>query len=666
MKLNNKGFAISGVLYSLLILFITLFIGILTILATTKFSLDKVKNDITDKLETLTYRDTILNGADPVLKEGMIPVTIDADGTVKKADMTSAWYDYDNKMWANAIVLDDNYASLYGNGKVNGATKNADGYVSFDGDDDYINLGLENYDFGNSITYAIRLKVNSIREADRDQTDDFEEENDIFINNFENAGGGLETINNYFSFSLWIEELGEYKKISATNIEIELGKWYTLVGTYDGNIMKLYIDGMLQASYDITGNILESSVPFHLGANYNLYSDKYYEHSNIDVAQADIYNRALTAEEIENGYSKEIRVQNSDGLLKHVDFSNKFYNVGEIIPEDSISQYYTWIPRYKYRLWYVEAIDDVNGYTDQTKVHSIDIVFESKSSAKSNGTQNGEYLTHPAFTLGYEELNGIWVGKFETGYNGATTASEAEVSTADSSKVIIKPNTYSWRDTNTSNSFYTALNMNEDEITFGLNSDSDTHIIKNTEWGAVTYLAFSDYGKDSEVYINNYSEYLTGCGGETPDASSSPICLNGYGTKSNNEYNQSTTGNITGIFDMSGGAKEYVMGRSATVVSNYDSSGFTDETFPEDKYINIYKSASVLGYSNRILGDATGEMGPFGRRGSWYDDCACFVNESNPWFSRGGDYDANSDAGLAYFWCGTGGGTSPSFRIVIS
>lgn len=457
MKLNNKGFAISGVLYSLLILFITLFIGILTILATTKFSLDKVKNDITDKLETLTYRDTILNGADPVLKEGMIPVTIDADGTVKKADMTSAWYDYDNKMWANAVL----------------------------------------------VTNATR---------------------------------------------------SNYKTIES----------------------------------------------------------------------------------------------------------------GTTIPETDILAYFVWIPRYKYRLWYVEAIDDVNGYTDQTKVHSIDIVFESKSFAKSNGTQNGEYLTHPAFTLGYEELNGIWVGKFETGYNGATTASEAEVSTADSSKVIIKPNTYSWRDTNTSNSFYTALNMNEDEITFGLNSDSDTHIIKNTEWGAVTYLAFSDYGKDSEVYINNYSEYLTGCGGETPDASSSPICLNGYGTKSNNEYNQSTTGNITGIFDMSGGAYEYVMGRSATVVSKYDSSGFTDETFPEDKYINIYKSASVLGYSNRILGDATGEMGPFSRGGSWYDDSARFVNESNPWFSRGGDYDANSDAGLAYFWCGKGGGTNPSFRIVIS
>lgn len=51
MELNNKGFAISGVLYSLLILFITLFVGTLTIFASTKFSFDKIKNDIINKLE---------------------------------------------------------------------------------------------------------------------------------------------------------------------------------------------------------------------------------------------------------------------------------------------------------------------------------------------------------------------------------------------------------------------------------------------------------------------------------------------------------------------------------------------------------------------------------------------------------------------------------------
>jgi prepilin-type N-terminal cleavage/methylation domain-containing protein len=54
---------------------------------------------------TPKYIDSVLNGADPVLDTGMIPVTIDNDGTVKKADLTTTWYDYKNKQWANAVVV---------------------------------------------------------------------------------------------------------------------------------------------------------------------------------------------------------------------------------------------------------------------------------------------------------------------------------------------------------------------------------------------------------------------------------------------------------------------------------------------------------------------------------------------------------------------------------
>ena len=50
-------------------------------------------------------------------------------------------------------------------------------------------------------------------------------------------------------------------------------------------------------------------------------------------------------------------------------------------------------------------------------------------------------MTHPAFiSMG---VNGFWVGKFETGYKGATSTATAQVNSNDSSKVIIKPNVYS-------------------------------------------------------------------------------------------------------------------------------------------------------------------------------------------------------------------------------
>ena len=62
------------------------------------------------------YADAILNGADPVLRTGMIPVKIEANGTVRKADVKEEWYNYGNKVWANAVLVDndsrDNYETM--------------------------------------------------------------------------------------------------------------------------------------------------------------------------------------------------------------------------------------------------------------------------------------------------------------------------------------------------------------------------------------------------------------------------------------------------------------------------------------------------------------------------------------------------------------------------
>ena len=52
------------------------------------------------------YEESILNGAYPVLKEGLVPVKIDeTTGTVTKANIEENWYEYDKKQWANAVIL---------------------------------------------------------------------------------------------------------------------------------------------------------------------------------------------------------------------------------------------------------------------------------------------------------------------------------------------------------------------------------------------------------------------------------------------------------------------------------------------------------------------------------------------------------------------------------
>ena len=138
---------------------------------------------------------------------------------------------------------------------------------------------------------------------------------------------------------------------------------------------------------------------------------------------------------------------------------------------------------------------------------------------------------------------------------------------------------------------------------------------------------------------------------------------------------------------MSGGAVEYVMGVMKDANGNLmsgrdttDNSGFNGTAydgskitkgidFPDSKYYDVYNySTSDNNYSQRILGDGTGEMGPFySYTSSWYNDYAHFAYSSYPWFYRGGIYTHGSGAGAFYFNASYGHAVSSiSFRLVLS
>ena len=327
---------------------------------------------------------------------------------------------------------------------------------------------------------------------------------------------------------------------------------------------------------------------------------------------------------------------------------NASYNVGDTISESDIQSYFVWIPKYKYKLW--------NTGTSSKGVHEIEIIFDETDttdvegvscktpmiSGESGNCNNGEYMTHPAFiSMG---VNGFWVGKYETGYKGATSRAAAQVNANDTSKVIIKPNVYSWRNINVYNAFLNSYNYKRD-----LNS----YMMKNTEWGAVAYLSHSKYGLGYEVNINNNSNYKTGYSALPSTNQQVYQGISGDGATFNDAYNTeigylaSTTGNISGVYDMSGGAYEYV---NAYISGNLGSSGFSASTLAnyDSKYFDVYNSSSNLtSYQYRILGDATGEMGPIIQTNSndviryinsWYKEYTHFMEAKWPWLCRGGAY----------------------------
>ena len=205
-------------------------------------------------------------------------------------------------------------------------------------------------------------------------------------------------------------------------------------------------------------------------------------------------------------------------------------------------------------------------------------------------------------------------------------------------------------------------------------------MLKNMEWGAIAYLTTSIYGQGlNEVRINNSSTFITGCAASNENGTSYNGCENAYNTSIG--YLASTTGNISGIYDMSGGAYEHVMGvledslNSNTPSSGNNekyNSGFTgknlyDNTttagvaFPESKYYDIYKyGTNFSDYTRYHLGDATTETK------GWNGDYTYFVDSSNPWFVRGGGYSDGTGAGALAFARNSGPANIPcSARAVL-
>ena len=425
--------------------------------------------------------------------------------------------------------------------------------------------------------------------------------------------------------------------------------------------------------------------------------------SNVQSAIEELYNKNISDTSCKNvsvpklGEGLVPVTIESDGIVTYADTSENWYNycdkrwanaviledntnykAGDTISESDIQSYFVWIPKYKYKLW--------NTGTSSKGVHEIEIVFDETDttdiegvscktpmvSGETGNCKNGEYMTHPAFiSMG---VKGFWVGKYETGYKGAASEATAQVNANDSSKIIVKPNVYSWRNITVYNAFLNSYNYQR---------NLDSHMMKNTEWGAVAYLSHSKYGKNAEININNNSNYKTGYSALPSTNQQTYPGTSGDGATHNSAYNTdigylaSTSGNISGVYDMSGGAWEYVSsyitgkpgtsGFSTTALANYDS-----------KYFDVYNASSTIStYQYRILGDATGEMGPFKQyldgdnnsryHSSWYGDNSHFADSSNPWFSRGGLYTAGVLSGAFYFTRVTGGTFSyAGFRITLT
>ncbi len=370
---------------------------------------------------------------------------------------------------------------------------------------------------------------------------------------------------------------------------------------------------------------------------------------------------------------EDLREEKNIGDLISVPTENNDFNSSDVLAM------FVWIPRYSYTIKseYGRKLSESDLEPTKETPGAIDIKFVGVDSIKENGlaTYEGdtpsEWYTHPAFTFGEEELSGIWVGKFETSHETFYNSTQSNnlsctnelCENADGIRIL--PNVQSLRYNDVSNFFFASRSIERDGNPFGINSSlTDTHMMKNSEWGAVAYLSQSKYGKSGkyreEVYNNNCNKYITGIGSDSvSDDSSSLTCTN-----SKNKYNgengvkSSTTRNIYGVYDMRGGAYELVMGNYNNKVNV---SGFQEDFFNTEGNSKYYDKYTIGRCTN---GECKGHA--LEETAGWYGDTAKFLVEGYLWYVRGGVHEAEISGGVFMFGYSNGDVGKRSFRVVFS
>ena len=284
------------------------------------------------------------------------------------------------------------------------------------------------------------------------------------------------------------------------------------------------------------------------------------KYARVDIVWVDKNNNIIAKplEPILNGMTPVKYSDNQKDFVETTQNDSSWYNYENQRWANAINDesYFVWIPRYAYKITY---------YADSTYLKEIgynDTLIRIDSVGPGLTEVGNHYILAPAFSRdtasGYKNggwdgnLSGIWVSKYEMsmekdGNQVETTNKQiGDVLTNDSIKAVSKPGVSSWRNIAIGTSYLNAYNYNR---------SLESHLIKNSEWAAISYLAYSNYGrKGVGVSINSNSKYLTGGN----NLKSEIYIYNGK---------QSTTGNYTGVYDMSGGAWEFT---SAFINNTYE------------------------------------------------------------------------------------------------
>lgn len=460
-----------------------------------------------------------------------------------------------------------------------------------------------------------------------------------------------------------------------------------------------------------------------------------------ELGSDDVYKEKVTTQDADNWYNykekKWANAQTKDGSM------------------------WVWIPRFAYKINDDNKTFDVKFLMGTTDYYLDENNIPQKAvrgTPDSSPDTRKEYTVHPAFTdetsIGFKnggwdsELTGIWVAKFEAGFadigeqvesNKNYTQTKCTVSDIEleneSNTWLDARNIYGNYGSNTKMTYplFQGLKISYNYISngdaytlckaitsknniYGFLSDTDSHMMKNSEWGACAYLGQSQYGlSGTNIYVNNVninnstkSGYaVTGvCGinenNNTYNAdTNSTITLDNIrnGTadnvklwNTNDGAKASSSGTVYGIYDLAGGLNErttaYIANKNGNLSTYAKSFTYTDEILntASNKYYTVYEyqspeesdydtaSTNNWTYNKNLAtkkyGDAvleTSQKGISANSSEYYfGDYSYFPSRGYPFFARGGNFNNHQYSGLfAFRYIGGAAHYYSGFRAVL-
>ncbi len=327
----------------------------------------------------------------------------------------------------------------------------------------------------------------------------------------------------------------------------------------------------------------------------------------------------------ESGKETEVNADNQDNWY---DYSKQEW--ANAVTKDSdgnITAYWVWIPRYAYKIEsgrYTSTAGKISvKFLQGTSNKDGNNTEISQTYPETTGETMSAYVVHPSFTDGSEkgknnhfmngewdkEIPGYWVAKYAAGFQECTqtvssdgtiiepTINIANVKYSDKyytsyyeefkvnalsqdfsntaysnqklSYPVFKPLTYAYNMISTGDAYTISQEIAKASNFYGLNSNkTDSHQMKNSEWGAVAYLTQSIYGRNgvevtaNKQNLNNLNSKLI-------------YAVTGYSGKTPNGVSASSTNNMSGIFDLGGCVWEHVsayISNGSISINNYGAS----------------------------------------------------------------------------------------------